>query len=266
MNDMESKVWGETHKGWIRRQNQDRFLVKEINRGIILAVADGMGGHIGGEIAAEKVIEAVKRFDFTLENLEKELILALGEGEKKIQEIVKENSDLEDMGTTLTLAAVTDHSVYWLHVGDSRLYRFSGQTLAQVTTDHTFIQDLIDDGILTLEQARKHPLKNMLDQCVGMDGIQPDSGKFCVEGNDCLLLCSDGLTRHLSHEEIEFCLEKGISRSQGAKTIVKELMAMALNKGGEDNITVVLILMGRGLPSRQGSSAKAEGWLCCPGK
>ncbi|MCG8635993.1 MAG: protein phosphatase 2C domain-containing protein [Desulfobacterales bacterium] len=244
MNDSGVRVWGETHRGQVRPENQDRFLIRKIRQGHILAVADGVGGNGGGAVAARAVISAVRDFDFSGTDLERELRLALGKGEKKIREKSAGQPDLAGMGTTLTLAAVTEGPIRWIHVGDTRLYRLSGGKLTQVTTDHTFIQDLIDDGVLSPEQAGKHPLRNVLERCVGMDGTRPDSGRFHAGEDDGFLLCSDGLTRHLSNREIASCLEKGLAAGSGAKALVRELMAAALAGGGEDNITVVLYLAG----------------------
>ena len=243
---------GESHKGLVRKINQDRFLVKKNAGLLILAVADGMGGNAGGEIAAEIVIDSVSRFKFAPENLEKDLLRVLTEADAQVKATAKENPHLEGMGTTLTLAAVSDSRVHWLHVGDSRLYRFSGSLLEQISMDHTFIHDLISDGSLTPAQAETHPLRNMLDQCVGMDELEPGVGQFSIHNSDCLLLCSDGLTRHLDHERIQTMLEKKWGKtlvgqqfsekelSSRLRETAGEFIASALKTGGEDNITVIL--------------------------
>ena len=245
MNDLITRVWGETHKGCVRRENQDRFLIKKIASGVLLAVADGVRGNSGGAVAAQAVIDAVQHFNFPPTVLENELRLAVSEGETKIKEMAVEQPNLEGMGTTLTLIAVTGGTARWVHVGDSRLYRFSRGRLTQVTTDHTFIQDLINDGVLTLQQAAEHPLRNVLDRCVGMDNIRPDSGEFRIREDDCLLLCSDGLNRHLPNGEIASCLKKGLADRTGAASMVKALLTAALDKGGRDNITVIVFLAGQ---------------------
>ncbi len=134
--------------------------------------------------------------------------------EKQIHKKVKNNSGLEGMGTTATIAVSYKNKVFWTHVGDSRMYLFHDKKIKQITTDHTFIQDLIDDSTLTLDQAKKHPLRNMLDQCVGCDEMDPDSGMLKIKKNDRLLLCSDGLTKHLSDLQIESILQENLFRKQ----------------------------------------------------
>ncbi len=245
-------AWGESHRGFVRKINQDRFLIKKTDDLLILAVADGMGGHAGGEIAAQIVIDAVNRFEFAPNNLKKDLFRVLAGAQAQVKAKAKANSHLKDMGTTLTLAAVSDSRVHWLHVGDSRLYRFSGSILEQISTDHTFLQDFISDGSLTPAQAETHPLKNMLDQCVGMDDLKPEVGQFSLHNSDCLLLCSDGLSRYLGHDQIQTMLEKTGGKAlagqqfsekdiyQRLRETAGQFLDIALKTGGKDNITVVL--------------------------
>jgi serine/threonine protein phosphatase PrpC len=230
-----SNIWGESHIGYKRKNNEDRFFIQELSRIVILAVADGLGGSAGGEIAAQHVIDAFRDSEFSKEHLEKDLADALSKAEKQIFNNVKKNPDLYGMGSTVTTAAVYQNRIAWIHVGDSRMYLLHDNKIKQITRDHTFLQDFIDDGTLTPQQAKIHPFKDMLDQCVGSEEIEPDQGVFTVEKNDRLLICSDGLTKHLSDLQIESILTITSVKEAG-----RQLIREALRMGGSDNITVIV--------------------------
>lgn len=235
MTSKNTETWGASHTGYKRKINEDRFLIKELSGLILLAVADGLGGNPGGEMAAQIVIDAFQEYKFSEENLERKLKEALKNAEKRIHHKINNNSDLNGMGATATSAILNKNKVFWIHVGDSRIYLLHNKKLKQITTDHTFIQDLINDGSLTLDQAKAHPLKNILDQCVGCDEMQPDSGVFDIEKKDRILLCSDGLTNHLSDSQIESILQIKSIQKAG-----QQLISTALNMGGTDNVTVIV--------------------------
>ncbi len=154
----------------------------------------------------------------------------------KIRQRAKETPDLEGMGSTATVVVVGKDTAYWSHVGDSRLYHFHPGTLTQISTDHTFVQDLVADGTLSQEEAGRHPLRNVLDQCVGCGNLKADSGRFKIMAGDRLLLCSDGLIKHVSDDSIKTALAEG-----NARQAVEELLDQALDAGGTDNVTVVVM-------------------------
>ncbi len=228
-------TWGESHTGYKRKSNEDRYLIKIVSEISILAVADGVGGLPGGEIAAQIVIDTFQKHVFSETDLKTDLKTVLLKAEKGILQKIKENPKLEGMGTTLTAVALYHSKVFWIHIGDSRLYLLRNKKIKQITKDHTFIQDLIDDGTLSPEQSDKHPLRNMLDQCLGCDDIEPDSGLFKVKRNDQLLLCTDGLTTHLPDSQIESVMAINSIQAAG-----KQLIEEALKMGGSDNVTVVV--------------------------
>jgi protein phosphatase len=228
-------VWGKSHKGHKRKLNEDRFLIRELPGITILVVADGVGGNAHGEQAAEMVIDAFRTYKFSGEGLKKDLSTALVNAEKRIHHESNKNSNLAGMGTTATSAILYKGKIFWIHVGDSRIYLLRRKKIKQITTDHTFIQDFIDDGSLTPDQAKAHPLKNMLDQCVGCDEMEPDNGVIHIKKDDRLLLCSDGLTMHLSDIQIESILKTNSVQEAGEK-----LIETALKMGGEDNVTVIV--------------------------
>ena len=234
MTSKNKEIWGKSHIGYKRDKNEDRFLIKELPGIIILVVADGLGGTPGGEIAAQIAIDAFQEYKFSKENLEKDLKRALMKAEKQIHKVNK-NPGLEGMGTTVTAAALYKSKIFWIHVGDSRIYLLQDKGIKQITTDHTFIRELIDDGTLTPAQAETHPLRNVLDQCVGCDEIQPDNGVFHIEKNNRLLLCTDGLTKHLSDLQIE-----SILKANPTQEAAQLLIQAALKTGGTDNVTLIV--------------------------
>ncbi len=228
-------TWGKSHIGCKRKNNEDRYLIKIVSEISILAVADGVGGNPGGEIAAQIVTDSFQEHIFSKTDLKTDLKTVLLESEKRILQKIEENQKFEGMSTTLTAVAVYHSKVFWIHIGDSRLYLLRNKKIKQMTKDHTFIQDLIDDGTLSPEQADKHPLKNMLDQCLGCDDIELDCGVFQVKKNDRLLLCTDGLTTHLPDSQIESIMAINSIQEAG-----KQLIEEALKIGGSDNVTVVI--------------------------
>lgn len=232
------RLWAESHVGHKRKTNQDRFLVREVKdgQGVLLAVADGMGGEAGGDMAAQMVIDFLGAVSTDPGEFEHHLNQILSEANEKIRQRAMETPDLEGMGTTATVVVVSQDTAYWAHVGDSRLYYFHLGSLKQITIDHTFVQDLITDGTLSQEEAERHPLRNVLDQCVGCDSLKVDSGKFNISPGDRLLLCSDGLIKHISDDSIKIVLAE-----YNARQAVEKLLDQALRAGGKDNVTVVVM-------------------------
>jgi protein phosphatase len=231
--------WGTSHTGYKRSRNEDRYLIKPFqhNHAILLGVADGMGGEPGGDISAQILVDALQKYQTPSKTIEQDLTDILEIAGKEIRSKAKEKIELKGMGTTATVALVSNGMAYWAHVGDSRLYLSRNGELKQISTDHTFVQDLIDDGTLSQDDADRHPLRNMLDQCVGCDTMLPDRGKFSVQPGDRLLLCSDGLTRHVSNDKIKETLE-----IDNARTASEQLVGLALEAGGTDNVTAVVMM------------------------
>jgi serine/threonine protein phosphatase PrpC len=234
-------AWGQSHAGYKRTSNEDRFLIRRLpgSQAVVLAVADGMGGEAGGDIAAQIAIDAIEQSQIPRHATEQDLTRILNLAGKQIMQKAEDKPGLLDMGTTTTVALVRDKTAYWSHAGDSRLYRFRTGFLEQISTDHTFVEDLVAEGTLSREEADRHPLRNMLDQCVGCANLKAESGRFALIPGDRLLLCSDGLTRHLSDRHIQTALESGTPRQT-----VAVLIDQALSAGGKDNVTVVIMDIG----------------------
>ena len=236
---MSMKFYGATHAGMRRKNNEDRYLARIQGDGsLLLAVADGMGGMPGGEQASANVIARYR--DVSAKTLITPELLrdTLMDAHDDIVALGRACKGKEGMGTTLTAALVTQDAVYWVHVGDSRLYRIRGGKLERLTTDHRFLESMIQDGDITPEEARNHPLKSMLDQCVGCPEIEPDYGNAKLESNDGFLLCTDGLHDELSSQAMEEALQKPAD----AHGKVSALIEAALEAGGRDNVTVIVVV------------------------
>lgn len=230
-----------TDKGPRRSRNEDRFLVRELADGsVLLLVADGMGGESGGDVAAQVVVDILARFPGADGKGHEPLVAALHEADDRIRALADEDPEHEGMGTTATVVLYGQGSAHWAHVGDSRLYHLHRGRLRQVTTDHRFIQEFLDDGSLTPEQAATHPFRNVLEQCVGCSEVSPDGGSFPVADGDRLLLCSDGLTRYLDDGEIGTSL----ATQAPAGTVAETLIRTAIDRGGRDNVTVIVAEAG----------------------
>lgn len=229
-----------THAGLKREGNEDRSLIQPLDREILLlAVADGMGGHAGGADAARTVIDTLRSFPVEkMRSAAPEQVLSetLLEANTRILRAREADPQKSSMGSTATVALVRNNHVHWAHVGDSRLYLARKGNLRQLTTDHTFVQELLDHGDITPEQAAMHPFRSMLDQCMGCEECAPEVGNLPLERDDGLLLCSDGLNRELDDESISGILANGDTQCH----TVQMLVEAAVMHGGRDNITVVL--------------------------
>lgn len=225
-----------THRGLIRKENQDRFFVREFeDQTMLMAVADGMGGEAGGGLAAQTAVEAFKDFNSNLDAIEDSFTAVFQAADRRIREEIRKSPQLKGMGTTLTSAYLIKGEIYWAHVGDSRLYLFRAGELTQVTEDHTFVNRLVKEGTIAKEDARDHPLQNILIHCLGCMPLMMSSGRFQLQKNDLVLLGTDGLYHEVRDEAIASIL----IRNSGIKEKLEGLLQAALDGGGQDNITMV---------------------------
>ena len=228
----------------------------DVERGLFL-VADGMGGHGHGDVASRIAVEAIvrhmdeafQRWDLG-EGLDDsgepqvgvELEYSIHAAHRSVVDAVAEDQTLAGMGTTVVGMAASGDTVVVAHVGDSRVYRLRSASLELVTEDHTWVNEQVKAGYLSLEQARSHPLKSVVTRAVGGDHqVEVDLSALPVEEGDLFLICSDGLTTMLTDEEIHNLLA-----SKGTlEDLCERLVGRANEKGGVDNITVIVVQVER---------------------
>jgi PPM family protein phosphatase len=232
---------GLTDTGVVRTANQDSCFVDD-QSGRFFIVADGMGGHAGGQEASKIATEVIKGY---LEQhwdspLSSEVLLKEAVAEANLG-IIKDQQDhpaRRDMGTTVVVLIFRDEQPWCAHVGDSRLYRLRNSKLEQITDDHTWVGMALKKGEINVEQAKLHPWRHVLSQCLGREDLQNiEIQEFEVQSGDRLLICSDGLTEEVSDQQIQATL----SNSESCEITAQELIDAAKAAGGSDNITVVLV-------------------------
>lgn len=232
-----------TDVGKQREKNEDYLESFKSSFGDVFIVCDGMGGHLGGEVASRLAIATAK--NFILSNNQnitgtKEIIrAAIKEANEIIFRRSKEEANLKGMGTTIVVVIVNNGIVYYGHVGDSRLYIIRGRKIYQLTHDHSFVQTLVDQGLITETEAENHPRKNEITRALGIgEAVVPDIPEkgLMLYKNDKLVLCSDGLTNMVSDRDI-FEVVNEIPPMDAAE----KLISMANMAGGNDNITLQVI-------------------------
>lgn len=237
---MKCRFTGLTDPGLLRSVNQDDFYIDLEGRFFI--VADGMGGHAGGQEASQLAKKAIQTYleqhwnsDIPSEEL---LEQALYAANQSILQDQQEHPERADMGTTAVVVIFRQDQPWFAHIGDSRLYRFRESKLDQITEDHTWVARAMKAGELTPEQARTHPWRHVLSQCLGRKDLQKiDVQPMEVQQGDRLLLCTDGLTEELSDPLIESHLQANSDGEAAAALLIEA----AKEKGGRDNITVVIV-------------------------
>ena len=247
-----------TDVGQVRTVDEDSILAADLSFGVnsdtskflLLAVADGMGGHAKGEEASKIALNAIARavIPDLLNNTPFTKILEKGiqNANQDILDYTAKNPEASGMGTTSVCAVVKDNQIHLANVGDSRAYRVSDDEICRVTKDHSYVQALIDEGDITEEQAREHPRKNEITRAVGiMPSIEVDTMKLTLDSDESLLLCCVGVIEHLSDDDIH----KIIRDSPDPQTACQEIVDMANERGGSDNISLIIL-------SSEGSDTK----------
>ena len=278
---MDLDCHGITDRGQARETNEDQFLVAELERALyvqrtslplagqvelrgpafaqLLAVADGVGGSSGGERASHLAVRTVLRYALdTLpwcvrldprhdDDLVEELQFCLRRAQARLREEGQRDPARSRMATTLTMAFVVWPRVWVLHVGDSRCYHLHRGALHQVTVDHTVAQELASQGAISDSAARRSRWRDVLWNTVGAGEQEMDPRVHCVdlEPGDALLLCTDGVTKHVEDEELREVLASG----DAARLACERLVALANQRGGSDNITCVVVRVPMGEPS-----------------
>jgi protein phosphatase len=268
------QAFGLTDPGKVRMTNQDHFLIAELvralwihqtslpqsemrygrNRGHIFLVADGMGGHRGGGVASALTVSTIETFVLHVlkrfSNLQttdeqgvlKDLQTALCQADARLNEESVQHPQFTGMGTTLTMAFVSGWKLFVIHAGDSRCYLFRRGNLRQLTCDHTVVGELLRRGIIKRENAGHHQYRHVVTNILGGGsvGVQADVVRTDLEPGDAVLLCSDGLTDMLDDAQIAAIL----GDERNSQSACERLVAEANERGGEDNITAVVVHFG----------------------
>jgi protein phosphatase len=265
------KTFGITDKGKVRSANEDQFLIAELSKSMrvwqtslpepkvqvaeerahLFLVADGMGGHQAGERASAIAVAAIEHFTlntfrwfFASDGTGAQKVLgqfqaAVREADARILEEAAEHPELKGMGTTVTMAFHLGAQLCLVHAGDSRAYLHRDGQLHQLTQDHTLVADLVSSGTIRQDEVAGHRLRHVITNVVGGPelGVKVEARAFEVQAGDRLLLCSDGLTEMVPNEAIASALEAGPLPKDSAE----KLLAQALEAGGKDNITVLIV-------------------------
>ncbi len=264
------RACGLTDKGRLRSTNEDHFLVADLSRtlriqqtslpqaaafhgrsrGHVLLVADGMGGHVAGEVASALTVETVEAFVLELlhrfSNLQasdengviSDLRQAVTQADARIIEEAALHPELAGMGTTLTMAFISGNRLFVIHAGDSRCYLFRGGKTHRMSEDHTMVAEMVSSGAISSEQALNHPQRHVVTNVLGGGhaGVRVDVQRIGLEPGDVLLLCTDGLTEMLDDGRIAATLKTETE----PEAACERLVAQANEAGGQDNITVVV--------------------------
>lgn len=248
---MPVRAFGSTDVGKVRAANEDSFLIDPEHN--LFVVADGMGGHQGGGFASSNAVRSIREEVVRLEAAQEStqpiadqtgrtpvqarLLHALQRTNERIYKKAQEDMTLRGMGTTVTAIQLDHQSANIAHVGDSRLYLMRAGKLQQLSRDHSWVQEQVDAGVISEEEARVHPLKNIITRSLGHDReVTVDLSKENFQAGDRFLICSDGLTNMVPDPVIAEVLRK-----LPPEPAVKELIRLALEAGGQDNVTAVVV-------------------------
>ncbi|WP_010252400.1 Stp1/IreP family PP2C-type Ser/Thr phosphatase [Acetivibrio cellulolyticus] len=237
----------ESDKGRVREMNEDSYKVITGKDGIpdTFIVADGMGGHNSGELASRMAVDLSEEYllkylqpDESEEGIVSFICSMMEEVNKSIYFKAKESDENYGMGTTFVVGILLKGKLFIGHVGDSRVYLIRNSSLERLTTDHSYIEELIKNGSLTREEARNHPKKNVITRALGCEeNVAVDTYSVDVNDEDIFILCTDGLTNMLSEDE----MLSMIKNNDDPQYSCSELVRLANEKGGEDNITVIIV-------------------------
>lgn len=239
------KIIAKTDIGLVRATNEDTFtyIVKDENN-FMAFVCDGMGGHLGGSYASSKTVEilndAYEKLDpsTSVKNLGVWLFDTLQSANEYIYEQSLANENLKGMGTTVSGVIMLNGEIYYAHIGDSRIYAYSKDNLQQVTTDHTYVNTLLLNGLITFKQAQKHPKRHVLTNALGIKRkVSVDIGQIRLKDDENLLICTDGVHNLLDGKKLTKLLNEEIDIELKINMIKEKVLSL----GGLDNITLILL-------------------------
>ncbi len=226
-----------SHVGAVRKNNEDAVYC-DPSCGLF-AVADGIGGRQGGELASAAAVQVLanKSGGFPGGDPKEMLREVFYQANDTLHQLGK-SKGFPGMGTTMTAAYANEQKIYWVHVGDSRAYWFNRREIRQLTVDHTLVEALLRDGRISAEEAANHPQRHVITRSLGLETlVAPDEGEFDWQSGDYLLLCTDGLHNLLEPEE----MKEITIRAANLSTAVQFMAEQAYNRGGYDNISLVLV-------------------------
>ena len=261
-----------TDPGMVRSHNEDSIATDPANG--LMVLADGMGGYNAGEVASgmattvittemQQLLAKANPYDVDPESSK---VVA---GQLVREQVMKANASIyhaaqsqpqyAGMGTTLVVCLFYDNKALVAHLGDSRLYRMRDGTLKQITRDHSLLQEQIDSGLITAEQAKHAQHKNLVTKALGIDPtVEPEIREYETQPGDIYLLCSDGLCDMVEDSDISMTLE---ALGANLKLAAQQLVQMANDNGGKDNVSVILVRVQREYPAARGVMGKFLGWL-----
>jgi protein phosphatase len=261
-----------TDPGMVRSHNEDSIAADAANGLVVLA--DGMGGYNAGEVASgmattvivtemQQILTGVRPYDVDQRSnqeiatrLVREQVL---KANTSIYQAAQSQPQYAGMGTTLVTCLFFDNRILVAHLGDSRLYLQRGGSFRQVTRDHSLLQEQIDSGLITVEQAKKAQHKNLVTKALGIDPtVEPEIHEYPTKPGDIYLLCSDGLCDMVEDEDIGMTLQ---ALGANLKLAAQQLVQMANDNGGRDNVSVILVRVLREYPGPRGVMAKVFAWL-----
>jgi protein phosphatase len=261
-----------TDPGMVRAHNEDS-IASDGEKGLVV-LADGMGGYNAGEVASGMATTVIitelqqlleKRTPYETDPSSGELLAhrllhdQIAKANTSIYQAAQSQPQYAGMGTTLVVALFYDNKMTVAHIGDSRLYRLRGEELRQITKDHSLLQEQIDSGVLTPQQARQSQNKNLVTRALGIDpAVEPEIHDHETQPGDIYLLCSDGLCDMVSDEDIGLALQ---TLSSNLKLCAQHLVQTANDNGGRDNISVILVRVLRDFPAPRSPWDKVVSWF-----
>ena len=239
---------GNTDIGRKRKTNQDSYFLSMEKK--LFVVADGMGGHNGGDIASQMAVKALPQYVNENLTMEPDLLLkgSIKESNRAIKNFGETNPELVGMGTTIVSFFFKGQNIYVGNVGDSRAYLINNKKIFQLTRDHSLVQEKLNYGVYNREQAALDPQKNVLVRTVGFeDDVEVDVFVYKVVKNDIFFICSDGLHGKVSDEDMLYIVNKlipdpSVATQDVADKVIKTFIDQANENGGQDNITAILVI------------------------
>ncbi|MGH2789902.1 MAG: Stp1/IreP family PP2C-type Ser/Thr phosphatase, partial [Actinomycetota bacterium] len=229
---MKVNIGAKSDVGRVREANEDSYLVHEP----LFVVADGMGGHIAGDVASSTAVKTIEKqsSDASAEDMET-LARLVRSANSQIWEKAQGDPTLKGMGTTCTLLLLDGAKAHFAHVGDSRAYLLRGDVLTQITEDHSLVGRMVKEGRLTVEEAENHPQRSIITRALGVDSeVEVDLLTVDLDAGDRILMCSDGLSSMIDSE----AMTAALTQTDDPQAAADRLVSLANDAGGEDNITV----------------------------